>query len=464
MRKQLLSAGIIFSLAAASAMAFPPTGIYSNLPGHSTNLVPGLGISFNPGTGTQFDRPYRSPNGNGWILAAIAQTGNTATDEVIIVGSGTTGMTVFQEGVTTLDGGRVCDAASIDQRVSLNDSGNFAFTCNLSGATTDDEVIVKSIGGTLSIAAREGTAVGPLIPGAIFGITLDTPGIDNNNKVSFRAASMTGVPTGQTTAVFLQDMDSVGMQAGVTAVSPDNDLWQNLALSDAYYHATTSDWLGIGDTNAATTIDNIVAKNNQVLLREGTSPGMGMPGLASANLEAFMTSNGDWIARGQVATSLDDFIMVNGSIVAKTGDTVPGGLPGEVYDDALFAAGFFHMAQNNVGDYLFGSLTNAANVDANAVIVWSDGVSSTVVLREGDPVDLDGNGLLDDNVFLSIFNDFDGFLTDDNWFYFFADLRATPGAGTSVGQAFMRIQVPEPSTLALLGLGMLTLVRRRRAN
>lgn len=467
MRKQLLIAGILVSLVAASAMAFPPTGIYSNLAGHPTNLVPGLGISFNPGLTSQFDRPYRSADGNYWILTALAQTGNTATDEVIIVGSGTTGMTVFQEGVTTLDGGRTCESASIDQRVSINDAGNFAFTCNLSGATTDDEVIVKSIGGTLSIAAREGTAVGPLIAGASLGATLDTPGIDNNNKVSFRS-TLTGPPTGQTTAVFLQDMDSVAMQYGVTAVNPPTpggNLWQTLAAGDAFYHATTSDWFAQGDTNGTTTTDAIVAKNNQVLLNEGSSPGGGLGNVLSF-VESFMFPGGDWMSRGTINGSPDDdWVVYNGNVVSKGFDLVPGGLPGERFDDASFAALYFAMAANDVGHYVYGGVTDNSDLDRNAVLVWSDGVTSNVVLREGDPVDLDGNGLLDDNVFLSVFNNDDMFLTNDGWLYFFADLRNTPASPfTNVGQAFMRIQVPEPSTLALLGLGMLTLVRRRRAN
>lgn len=470
MRKQLFSAGIIFSLVAASAMAFPPTGIYSNVPAHPTNLVPGMGISFGTALSSTFDRPYRSADGNSWIMTAIAGTGNTATDEVIITGSGATGMTVFQEGVTTLDGGRTCEAASIDQRVAINNAGNFAFTCNLSGATTDDEVIVKSIGGTLSIAAREGAVVGPLIAGASFGITLDSPGIDNNNKVSFRS-TLTGVPTGQTTAVFLQDMDSVAMQFGVTAVNPPTpggNLWQTLAAGDAFYHATTSDWFAQGDTNGTTTTDAIVAKNNQVLLNEGSTPGGGL-GNVGAFVESFMFPGGDWMSRGTVMGSLDDdWVVYNGNLVSKGFDPVPGGLPGEVFDDATFAALYFGMTANDVGDYVYGGVTSNPDLDRNAVLVWSDGVTSNVILREGDPVDLDGNGLLDDNVFLSVFNNDDMFLTNDGWLYFFADLRNTPSApvppATNFGQAFMRIQVPEPSTLALLGLGVLTLVRRRRTN
>ena len=464
MRFNSVIAIIVVSALAASAGAFPtPVGIYSNLAGHPTNVVPGLGISFNPGTGTQFDRPYRSADGTKWILVANANTGNTATQEVIITGSGTTGTLQAQEGVTVIEPGRLCDSAGFDQRLSINNAGNFSFACSLDGATTDDEVIVKSVGGSLSISAREGQAIGGLIAGATLGTTLDSQAIDSANKVSFRT-TLTGVPAGQTTAVLLGDMGSVAAQTGVT-MAGNGFTWSTLTAGDMYYSPNGTDWLTHGDTNdPVTTQDYLGARNNStVLFTEGTSPGAGMNGWTLTNAEIFMSPDGaGWISRGQVATSLDDFISVNGTVVAKTGDQVPGAPPGEFYDDAAFGAGFFHMAMNNQGQYTFGSVTNSANLDANAVITYFDGVNFSTILREGDPVDLNGNGLLDDNVYLSVFNDFDGFLSEDGYFYFFADLRDNPASPfTNVGQAFMRVQVPEPATMGLLAIGALLLGRRR---
>ena len=73
-------------------------------------------------------------------------------------------------------------------------------------------------------------------------------------------------------------------------------------------------------------------------------------------------------------------------------------------------------------------------------------------MREGDPVDLDGNGEFDDDAFigrgnaaLSAFHPDDIFLSDDGMLYFFASLRNAAGEdlgsfGTG-GDAFLRLQL-----------------------
>jgi hypothetical protein len=91
---------------------------------------------------------------------------------------------------------------------------------------------------------------------------------------------------------------------------------------------------------------------------------------------------------------------------------------------------------NNCGDYIVGGVTNSADTNANAVLVFNGKV---VVAREGDPVDLNGNGLDDDSTFISVFNNDDSVLTDGRVYYFNADLR--DGAGVSLGQAFLRMPV-----------------------
>jgi hypothetical protein len=86
-----------------------------------------------------------------------------------------------------------------------------------------------------------------------------------------------------------------------------------------------------------------------------------------------------------------------------------------------------------------------------------------VVAREGDPVDLDGNGTFDDDAYigrgtntLTAFEPNDAFLTDNGLLYFIANLRDDPVSGNDLNsnpvsgtpQAFMRRLVdPCPSDL-----------------
>ncbi|HEY6563141.1 MAG TPA: hypothetical protein VIY86_01470, partial [Pirellulaceae bacterium] len=172
--------------------------------------------------------------------------------------------------------------------------------------------------------------------------------------------------------------------------------------------------------------------------------------------ESLLTPDGVWFARGPNADTID-WVVRNGAVLAATDQAVPGGMAGEMFDDAIFTATFFGMTGNGVGDYVYGGVTNAADLNANAVLVFNN---TSVLLREGDAVDLNGNGLADDNVFLSVFNNEDAFLTNDLRYHFTADLR--DGAGTALGQAFMTLTIPEPSSIAIaLGAGLLWWRRRK---
>lgn len=441
--------GLALGLPAGAAV---PVAIFTEIPAHPTAKVPGLTADFD-----EFDRPYRSPDGSMWIISASSNLATTE-DEVIIVGSGPTSFgatTVVREG-TAAGWAPGENVGLIDRNMGINDSGHYTFATNTDGPTTGDEYIVRWNGGFNAIA-QEGTAV-PGVPDELFGTSLDSPHILNTGMVGYRAPSTAGLlPSDQDDFLFMGA--SIVAQTGVTIPSGQaggaTETWGTFDLQDYYTSADGSSYLAQGDLNGATTGDDVIVVNGQVVLQEdSTAPGLSSP--ITTLTEAAMMSNGDWFARGSNDDS-QDWIVRNGVTIAKSGDEVPGTGGTEHYDDTLFSSTFFHMVGNNNGDYVFGATTDFADPEFDAVLIFN---GTDVVARQGDAVDIDGNGLLDDDAYIDIFNNDDGFLTDDLVLYFTADLRN--GLGEGIGQAFLTLIVPEPSSLLLFAMAGLTLWRRRR--
>jgi hypothetical protein len=160
--------------------------------------------------------------------------------------------------------------------------------------------------------------------------------------------------------------------------------------------------------------------------------------------------------RGGVSDGTD-FVVKNGTVVAATDQPIVAGAT-ELFDDAPFTATFFANAINNNGQFVIGGTTNSAlGTDFDAVLVFNN---QFVIAREGDPVDLDGNGLFDDNVFIDVFGNDDLTLTDDLQVHFVASLQ--DANNVAVGNALMVITVPEPASMTMLATGALLFARRRR--
>lgn len=444
------------ALLSAPALASGPTVIFSEVPGLATSQVPGLalGVEFD-----EFDRPYRSPDGNSWIISASSNLATTE-DEVIIIGFGPSyvgSSVVVREGTPAAWTGGAENVGFIDRNLGLNNAGQYAFATNTNGPTTADEYIVTWNGASFAAAAQEGQPV-PGVAGEIFGSTLNSPHILNNGTAGYRATlTVGGLPTAQDDFLFLGN--TMVAQSGVTVPSGQaggaTEVWGAFDSQDYYHSADGTSNIILGDLAGATTGDDVVVVNGVVVVQEDSIlAGMASP--VNTIREVAMSSNGDWLARGG-NDDLADWIIMNGATLAMTGDDVPGTGGTEHYDDSIFSATFFQMTGNNNGDFVLGATTDFADPDFDAVLVFN---GTDVVARQGDPIDLDGNGLFDDDAFINTFNNDDGFLTDDLHLYFTADLKN--GAGTSLGQAFMVMVVPEPATLTLLALAALPLMRRRR--
>jgi len=406
------------------------TAIYSNIPGHVTAAVPGLpGVEFDPGTGTtHFDRVFGSPNGN-WVLTALNNSPSTANDEMVLVND----VVRAREGFALPGTTEV--AGAIDTTVGINDAGQFVFATNTDAATTMDDVIVAiDAANATTFPVREGSPFAG-VPGANWGLTSDTASITTNGTVALRG-NLTGVPTTQDFVIVLGN--TVLGQEGVTSPTGTTETWQFFDINDLFISADGTNWLAQGDLTGSTTTDDIVVANGAIVVQESSIlPGTSFPNPVDPEgiVGVYMAPNGDWFVRGNNDVTEDDWVYSNNGLLATVGQPIFTGAT-ELFDDATFADCFFLHVGNSNGDYVIGGVTDAANVSANAVLVVN---GETVIARENDPIDLNGNGTFDDDTYVHTFGNDDGYLSDAGVFYFVANIRN--GAGAVTGQGFFSIDL-----------------------
>ncbi len=410
-------------------------GIYSNIASSPTSDVPGLpGAKFGSGV----DRPFRSPDGKLWVLSADTDLG-TAVDEVIIVGDFCTSGVQIQEGTTTLDQGD--QVGFIDQDLSINDAGLFAFATNTNNSSSADEVIVRSDGSTHVVIAREGS-ISPAT-GGNYGSILAAANIVSDNTVWFDADTTLSSAMDR----FLLSKNGVIVEAQEEVTVPTGqagggtDPIKGFVTGSMRVDATGNNFIYIGDTNGDTSTDEMIVVNNQVVVQEGSiiaGSGFASPADIGFGTEVFMSADGGWVARGSNFDG-NDWVLRDGGVLSATGDPIVSGAV-ESFDDAPFSEGFFIVAQNNAGDYIIGSSTSASESASNSVLTLNGEV---VIAREGDPVDLDGNGLVDDGIRIRSFSDDDLILTEDLQAYVPVTLRDfnDDGSNSDIGDAFIRFNL-----------------------
>jgi len=170
-----------------------------------------------------------------------------------------------------------------------------------------------------------------------------------------------------------------------------------------------------------------------------------------AVFQSVLAVNGSWAARGRdnsgTAAAAPDWAVRDGVLLAQTGDSVEGGA--ELWGDT-----FYSVAIDASGGWALSGRTNSADPAADDVVV----VNGVVVAREGDPVDVNGNGIFDDDAFigrgnntLAAFDAFDLRLAGGSVWMILElrdgagmDLNTSPAFGTP--NAFVRIALETPST------------------
>jgi hypothetical protein len=407
--------------------------MYCQITGHPKAVVPsgaGLakGTEFKVSLTTGFDRPFASPDGTKFFFTGLANLA-IAEDECYIVWDNGSASTVAREG--TNFGSPTADLLGTgDQRMGINNAGQFVFGTDTNAATTVDRMIVKWDGASFVLVAREGDVV----PGA--ATELWGNGLNSGHILADGTGVFCGVDTNGTLPGVEDDFCMMGNTILIqTGNAIEGAAWDAFNSSDFWVTPDGAHWMMVGDDTTATTQDRIVAVDGVVVIREGTPlPDFTSNVNALGADEQIFLNDGSWMARGNNVDG-HDWVLRNGTVIAQKGRSVATSTA-EVWDDTTFSDLFFFIAGNAVGDYVVGGLTDEADLAKNAVLVLN---GETVVAREGDMIDLNGDGMANDDAFISVFNNDDGFLTDDLKLVFFAN--CVNGAAASIGQMVLMIDL-----------------------
>lgn len=417
----------------AAASAPPIEVLLTNVPGAARAAVPGVpGAVFDPGSGTQhFDRVYGHPTG-GWVLTAKADLA-AGEDECLIAN----GQLVIREGDVAPWTGGAADCGTLDTRCAIDANGRVAFATNVSGSTNDDYVVVAS-GSQWAVAAREGDPV-PGLAGAVFDDAIESPVLVDDGRVGLVADGIDGAVMPSEDEVLLLG-STVLLQAGVSVPGGQTQSTprpiEGFDLSDFFVSSDGAHWAVQGDLDGPVAFDDVVVVDGSVVLLEGYP----VPGSSFTNpidrdgiYAISMDAAGHWYAAGVNDQTNDDWLVRDGAVLARTGQPIVPSAT-ERWDDGGQSRGFFAFGGNGTGAWVVAGETDHPDPALDAVLVL-DGAK--VIARESDPVDLDGNGLADDGVFLDTFGNEDLALSDG--YVVHAVVTLKDAAGTRVGQALVRL-------------------------
>ena len=394
---------------------------------------------------------FRSPNGERFIFNANV-SGSTTTNRLVIAGPVAT--PAAREAVVR-KGDRIADTMrtfNIIDPPRINDAGQYAFWTNSGGSGSPTIFFLTGTVGTPGHTAR--AAIGepvPFLPGATYSNGFSSALLDNTGRFGF-LASITEASVVTQAVVF--DNAVIAREADPTT-APDtlegapSGNWASFASRRVHVDATGENFCWLGDIDNGTDETDVVAINNTAVLQED----FGIPGEATDFVQSITSvwyePSGDWFLRSTlqdetVATTDNvDFVIRNGAVVAQRDKPITPGATTTVWDRTEVATtqGFLFHVGNNRGDYVVaGNTRNTTDGTHSAAVVLN---GDTVVARRGDRLDVDGDGLGDDDAFLLGFKAETGpgmaFLTDDGELWMIVDVRN--GAGADIGDAIVRLSL-----------------------
>lgn len=432
-----LACGLVaLTMAAGASQAVPiqvvfaikavaPTSPKANVPGYS------------PAQFTNIGAIYRSHTANRWIAVPTTDMTPTTQDQVLAIGNGATFNVAAKEGVTEYAPGLFLDFSTSIPVPRINDSGQWAMQ-------TGNNTVVKFDGVNYSVVAVTNGA-SPVGVGTTWLGGFNSAVISNNGDVSFIALT-TDENVNQQKGIFGSNGTTV--LALTNSTIPGNQAGGGTAVIDAIDNSTgsVSTFGQSADGNKIIYVAHLAGaaagqkvavvsalsgpmQGSTVVVQSGvTLPGFSSPvnTINAANME----SNGNWYVR---ATNVDGQVVLlkNGNVIAKTGAPIFIG-SSETWSSIVDVKG------NNKGDYVvLGNVTGAlAEVNRAAVLNGRKQIA-----RRSDAVDLDGNGLADESLFVNNMQDGRSFLGNDGFFYIGSSIKASATGTSGIGGNSMLLQI-----------------------
>ena len=334
------------------------------------------------------------PGGDGSAITSISAPFTNSAGQ-----SGFTGVLAsgerfvwFNSGVTWLNGDAVdMTLTGTEGTMGISDGGGFIYSPN-----TDGEDSVYTHNGLLF----RGTDPAPAFPGEfltfnsrptmkpdgtawwIAGIT-DTQGGGTQGRVLYRCTD-TAAPAGNTTSIVRTNDVFDGFTVGTVGVGFGYD-----ASDDSNNAIVQIKMAAIG--GVSTSDDDFIWVNGALIAREGSPVGDG------TNWSAFrapsINNAGEYVFAGNTAggpSAESEYLALNGAIVMRRGDTVGG-----VTLPSNWAVRWASI--NNDGKVAFIWEGGSGSTLAGSLFVGdaSDLLSSEAILSIGDEVDTTGDGIAD---------------------------------------------------------------------
>ncbi|MBL8761521.1 MAG: hypothetical protein JNL50_09485 [Phycisphaerae bacterium] len=384
---------------AGSARAQLATAVFTKHPNHPTSVVPGARDLAGQLVFTRFrsiDSFSLSPDGSTWVMGGLTQQG-ADQESILIVGPLPLPTALAQEGQPLPQGG-ISETYDLIGRGNFNRRNRYAFTTTTRiGPNGGLYAVMYWDGFGFSITHRQGDILHDFVdippPNAgdeLIGTFMDSAHPLDNDVVGVHLESIVNIDPALESALIYDH--NAFRQGGVSPVlsldASTNETWDRWTERGFFTTADGAHWLANGKIIADNNFDEVLAIDSRVVIQQGVE----MPGTGEVpdGIDyAAMNQGGDWIAHGLLTDGVSSYANFNGAIVARTGAPIlPSG--------GVWSTPFSAVAVSGLGEWLVaGKAVGPAASDD--VIVHSE---LGVVMREGDPVDLNADGLANDDAFI----------------------------------------------------------------